>query len=116
MQGLLLEHPIDLEATGNSVPRAKALASAIQRGSVVRDTAFLNNIIDAVADPILVKDSRLRFVLVNQALCDFTGIPRERFVSRKTRDPAFGRIPSSIAIEGAQSRVLGPRAQRRQPC
>ena len=46
----------------------------------MRDTAFLNNIIDAVADPILVKDSRLRFVLVNQALCDFTGIPRERFI------------------------------------
>ena len=81
-----MEHPIDLEATGNSVPRAKALASAIQRGSVVRDTAFLNNIIDAVADPILVKDSRLRFVLVNQALCDFTGIPRERFIGRTDED------------------------------
>jgi diguanylate cyclase (GGDEF)-like protein/PAS domain S-box-containing protein len=81
-----LEHPIDLEATGNSVPRARALASAIQRGSVVRDTAFLNNIIDAVADPILVKDSRLRFVLVNQALCDFTGIARERFIGRTDED------------------------------
>ena len=68
------------------MPRAQALASAIQRGQTVRDTAFLNNIIDAVADPILVKDSQLRFLLVNQALCEFTGIPRERFIGRTDAD------------------------------
>jgi len=68
------------------LPRAQSLASAIQRGQAVRDTAFLNNIIDAVADPILVKDDRLRFLLVNRALCEFTGIARERFIGRTDAD------------------------------
>jgi len=50
------------------------------------DTMFLNNIIDSVADPILVKDRDLRFLLVNQALCDFTGIARERFIGKTDAD------------------------------
>ena len=81
-----MEHPLESKAAAGSVPRAEALASALKRGQVVRDTAFLNNIIDAVADPILVKDSQLRFVLVNQALCEFTGIARERFIGRTDAD------------------------------
>src|SRR4051812_45927621 len=79
-------HPIDDSAAADSVPRAEALASAIRRGRVARDTTFLNNIIDAVADPILVKDSQLRFLLVNQALCNFAGIARERFIGRTDAD------------------------------
>ena len=77
---------LDDDAAAESVPRAQALASVIQRGRVARDNAFLNNIIDAVADPILVKDSQLRFLLVNQALCKFAGIPRERFIGRTDAD------------------------------
>jgi diguanylate cyclase (GGDEF)-like protein/PAS domain S-box-containing protein len=80
-----LEQSIHADAN-SSVPRAQALASAIQRGRTVRDTAFLNNIIDAVADPILVKDDQLRFLLVNRALCEFTGIAREGFIGRTDAD------------------------------
>ena len=81
-----MTHSIDDNAAADSVPRAQALASAIRRGRVARDTTFLNNIIDAVADPILVKDSQLRFLLVNQALCKFAGIARERFIGRTDAD------------------------------
>ena len=81
-----MTHPIDDNAAADSVPRAQALASAIRRGRAARDNAFLNNIIDAVADPILVKDSQLRFLLVNQALCTFAGIARERFIGRTDAD------------------------------
>lgn len=70
------------DPTRSAVPRVRRLASVIQRGTAIGDSVFLDNIIDAVADPILVKDQNLRFVLVNQALCDFTGIARERFIGR----------------------------------
>ena len=75
-----------LEDAGVSVPRANRLASVIRHGSALRDTVFLNNIIDSVADPILVKDHQLRFLLVNQALCDFAGIARERFIGKTDAD------------------------------
>ena len=81
-----MEPILDPRHGSDTVPRINALASVIQRGQVMRDTLFLNNIIDAVADPILVKDSELRFVLVNQALCGFTGLPRERFIGRTDAD------------------------------
>ena len=74
------------KAAVNAVPRVKRLASVIRRGAAMRDTLFLNNIIDSVADPILVKDRNLRFVLVNQALCEFTGISRERFIGKTDAD------------------------------
>lgn len=81
-----MEHSSQADASADALPRAQALASAIQRGQAVRDTAFLDNIIDAVADPILVKDDQLRFLLVNRALCEFTGIARERFIGRTDAD------------------------------
>ena len=52
-----MEPHLDRTGGTDTVPRATALASVIQRGQAMRDTLFLNNIIDAVADPILVKDS-----------------------------------------------------------
>jgi len=70
----------------DDVPRVRRLASVIRRGAVMGDTMFLNNIIDSVADPILVKDADLRFLLVNQALCEFAGIPRERFIGMTDAD------------------------------
>ncbi len=75
-----------LEDAGMTVPRANRLASVIRHGSALRDTVFLNNIIDSVADPILVKDHDLRFLLVNQALCDFAGISREDFIGKTDTD------------------------------
>jgi PAS domain S-box-containing protein len=40
-------------------------------------TAFLDNVINAIADPVFVKDDTRRFVLVNDALCAIVGRPRE---------------------------------------
>jgi diguanylate cyclase (GGDEF)-like protein/PAS domain S-box-containing protein len=98
-----LEPILDPHHGADTVPRINALASVIQRGQGMRDTLFLNNIIDAVADPILVKDSQLRFVLVNQALCDFTGIARERFIGRTDAD-LFD--PAEVAVFNAMDRQV----------
>ena len=98
-----MEPTFDPRHGADTVPRATALASVIQRGRGMRDTLFLNNIIDAVADPILVKDSALRFVLVNQALCDFTGISRERFIGRTDAD-LFD--PAQVAVFNSMDRKV----------
>jgi len=74
------------DAPQPSLPLVRQLANVIQRGTAMGDTVFLNSIIDSVADPILVKDANLRFLLVNQSFCEFTGIARERFIGRTDAD------------------------------
>ncbi len=44
---------------------------------------FLHNILNAIADPIFVKDSQHRFVIVNNALCRFLGYSREELIGRR---------------------------------
>ncbi|MBN1566707.1 MAG: PAS domain S-box protein [Acidobacteria bacterium] len=41
---------------------------------------YLNQIINCIGDPIFVKDSKHRFVLVNDALCAFAYMPREQLL------------------------------------
>ncbi|MGR9013996.1 MAG: EAL domain-containing protein, partial [Gammaproteobacteria bacterium] len=36
---------------------------------------FLGRVIDTIADPVLVKDSEHRWILINQAFCEFIGHP-----------------------------------------
>jgi len=42
--------------------------------------AFLHAIIDALPQPVFVKDREHRLRLVNQALCDWWGLPRDRLL------------------------------------
>jgi PAS domain S-box-containing protein len=44
--------------------------------------AFLDSSINAIADPIFVKDERRRFVLVNDAMCCIVGRSRERLLGQ----------------------------------
>jgi PAS domain S-box-containing protein len=41
---------------------------------------YLANIINAIGDPVFVKDEQFRFVLVNEALCKFLGKARDELV------------------------------------
>jgi two-component system, cell cycle sensor histidine kinase and response regulator CckA len=43
---------------------------------------YLNQIINCIGDPLFVKDRNHKIVLVNQALCVFTGKPREALLGR----------------------------------
>jgi len=47
---------------------------------------FLNNILDAVPDPIFVKDEHHSWIVANAAYCDFIGLPRELVIGRNDRD------------------------------
>lgn len=48
--------------------------------------SFLNSVIDAVPDPIFVKDRLHRWVLLNDANCRFTGLPREALIGKSDYD------------------------------
>jgi PAS domain S-box-containing protein len=45
---------------------------------------YLVQIINQISDPIFVKDSEHKFVLVNDALCAFEGLPREQLLGRSS--------------------------------
>ncbi|WP_052309918.1 PAS domain S-box protein [Methanocella arvoryzae] len=47
---------------------------------------YLNSIINAVLDPIFVKNSRHEFVMVNDSLCDFIGRRREEIIGKSDHD------------------------------
>jgi PAS domain S-box-containing protein len=47
---------------------------------------FLDNIINAIADPVFVKDDKRQFVLVNDALCATVGRPRESLLGEDGDD------------------------------
>ena len=50
------------------------------------DLSFLERIIDAIADPVFVKDESHQWQLVNQAFCDLIGRPREAVLGRSDHD------------------------------
>jgi|GEM_PF-3661026 len=47
-----------------------------------RSVAFLEKIINSIADPIFVKDRQHRWVLLNDALCRFMGHAREELIGK----------------------------------
>ena len=48
--------------------------------------SFLSGIIEAVADPIFVKDEQHRWILLNEATCRFMGHPREALIGKSDFD------------------------------
>lgn len=47
---------------------------------------YLNKIVNAIADPVLVKNQDYRLVLVNDAYCAFIGRPREQILGKTDYD------------------------------
>src|SRR5262245_21086930 len=68
--------------------------SAVRAASMDATTSkkfeFLQSVLDAIADPILVKDIEHRFIACNQALCQLLGQPRNNIIGHS--DPEF--LPS----------------------
>ena len=57
--------------------------------------AFLDSVINAIADPVFVKDDKRRFVLVNEALCAIAGRPRESLIG-KNDDEMFPEEEAAV--------------------
>jgi len=47
---------------------------------------FLKQIVNAIADPLVVKDHEHRWILVNQAFCTLMGQPQQHFIGKTVRD------------------------------
>lgn len=66
--------------------RVMALALAEREQTATDSRNFLDQIVNAIADPIFVKDREHRWVLVNQSFCEFLGQPREYFIGKSDLD------------------------------
>lgn len=61
--------------------RTRASRSADDQGR-----AFLYNIINAMTDPVFVKDHAHRWIILNDAYCEFMGYPRAELIGRSDFD------------------------------
>jgi len=71
---------------------------------------FLNNIIDSVPEPIFVKDSQHRWIILNDACCKFYDIPRYRLLGktdydffRKEEADIFWEKDEAVFMSGVES-------------
>lgn len=62
------------------------VASLVQKVISQPSTHFLNNIIDAINDPVFVKDDTCHFLLVNEAFCQFVCHSREELLGHTDTD------------------------------
>jgi PAS domain S-box-containing protein len=53
---------------------------------MLRPTDISENAFNLIGDPIFIKDSKHRFVMLNQAGCDAAGRPREKMLGRTDHD------------------------------
>jgi len=71
--------------------------------------AFLDNSINAIADPIFIKDAAGRFVLVNEAMCAIVGRAREALLGRdddifpEEQAAIFRRVDAKVLDTGEES-------------
>lgn len=72
--------------------------------AILADADTLRGIVDAVPHPVLVKDSELRFVLINEAMCALMGQPFEVLVGK--RDEDFVSVEQAEVFRGNDLRVL----------
>ena len=73
-----------------------------------RSTEFLQSLINAIPDPVYVKDQFHQKIVINQAYCDLVGYPLEILVSRSDQElfPAHEadmfRLQDEMAFHGLQ--------------
>jgi diguanylate cyclase (GGDEF)-like protein/PAS domain S-box-containing protein len=56
------------------------------RSPPVPAAALFERVLNAVGNPVFIKDEQFRFVFVNEAMCTFMGMARERIIGRTDYD------------------------------
>lgn len=69
-------------------------------GALKESFEYLNQLINRIGDPIFVKDRQHRFLMVNDALCAFTGMKRSELIGQCVSDP------SDRAVWEEEERIL----------
>lgn len=81
------ELSVSKKAGGTYLMLARDVTGRMQMESALRDSHnFLLSLIDAVPDPIFVKDREHRLILLNEANFKFTGLPRESLIGKTDYD------------------------------
>jgi len=53
---------------------------------LIESRNFLSNVIGAVAAPMFVKDSKHRWIMMNQRFCDLIGLPEKKLIGKTDKD------------------------------
>lgn len=67
-------------------PPSAADFSGVDASEVTHDRPFLQYLIDAIPDPIFVKDRHHRWILLNDAYCEFMGYSRDELLGKSDYD------------------------------
>jgi PAS domain S-box-containing protein len=74
------------------------------------EKAFLDHVINAIGDPVFVKNEKRRFVIVNDALCAFVGRPREGLLGQDGDNmfppeqvEVFRKVDAGVLDTGAEN-------------
>jgi PAS domain S-box-containing protein len=73
---------VALGAVGLGLYRARTSAIRRRSAELMASKEFLDSIINALDDPVFVKDEKRRWVVVNDSTCDMLGLPREDLIGR----------------------------------
>ena len=87
--------------TDKNCNRGQICAANIMRTNeyLFADSVFLRDFIDAVPQPVFVKDDEHRYVIVNEAMCELMGHSRDELLGRKDKDFLPAHLVSTY-IEG----------------
>jgi two-component system cell cycle sensor histidine kinase/response regulator CckA len=83
-------------------------------------TDYLNQIINCIADPVFVKDRQLRFTLVNDAMCAFSGQSRDKMLGKTVRkllpkeQADFIERQEELVFESGQESIVEEEVNPRQ--
>jgi len=94
-----------LQATVRDISERKKAESEIRS-----TRAFLNNVINVIADPVFVKDDKGKFVLVNDAMCAMVGCGREGLLGKdddemfpKEQAEVFRKMDANVLNTGIEN-------------
>lgn len=76
--------PPAVALTGSTIFITTYLAQ--QKEELKRSKDFLHKVIDSIPDPVFVKDVNYRWIVLNQAYCNFVGYPLEALLEKSDGD------------------------------
>ncbi len=80
------------------------MSKATPAGTLLGDIGALRGLLDAVPNPIFIKDAKSRFVIVNKAMCELMGHGFEELIGRSDKD--FVPAQQAAVFRAMDLRVL----------
>ncbi|MCT7951748.1 PAS domain S-box protein [Ancylothrix sp. C2] len=75
-------HSLDNTLTGTTGTLSDITTQVIANEKIKASKDFLNHILNAISDPLFVKDAQHRWIKVNDAFCQLLGQPRTEILSK----------------------------------